>query len=199
MQKSRQGGGGGSATFSFKLSNVDNLDIMLDSAALLDFTSIALALHHRESILAGQRADGGSQKALVSAGTQGKLAAKGARPRARGNRGSLTKTVGFADGVTRSAIEQTLRQTKAQKQSQQVTVAARCTIGPSKLHEGFVSRDADKSGVEYFFVSGEAERVIDKAVDAWLENLLTGKPVTWTKTELLAKGMSGPARQIRPR
>ena len=49
--------------------------------------------------------------------------------------------------------------------------------------------------VEYFFVDGEAARVIDKAVDLWLENLLSGKPMQWTKTEQLAKGMSGPSRQ----
>jgi hypothetical protein len=213
MQRTRSTSGG-SKVFSFGLSQLDDLDIQLDSAALLDFVSTALAMHHRESILTGKRADGTSQRDLVAVGTQGQLAKTGARPNIRGNRGKQTKGLGFADGVTRSAIAQTLRQTKAQKRNQQVTVVARCTIGPHKTHEGFAQRELDgltikddgttvrahiSSPVEYFFVNGEAEQVIDKAVDAWLENLLTGKPVNWTKTEQLAKGMSGPARQLRPR
>lgn len=187
----RTGSGDRRSTVGFRIDFPDDFIVQLDAAALLDAVSQEVVIHHRTAIRDGRKASGGPQNRLTPKGTQALMAGKGQRPTARGNRGALSKYP-LHDHFIRSAIAETVRQTKSQKERGQYSIAAQATIGAGPMHSSFVERDGagkiSKAGAtEYFFVDGDVSRVIDGAVERWLDGLFEGRSTKWESRELKAK------------
>lgn len=137
----------------------------LDAAILVDRMSAALLRHTRESILAGQRPDGG--------GPQDELSARAlANPdRQSPHRGYASGTL--ADELYRTPIESTGRE-------------ASCRVLPPRSRNPYVGRER-KNGRELLTLRGAAGAVVEAAAREAVAEMLTGREVDKSRGELAAK------------
>lgn len=150
---------------------------------LLAIMSDVVMLQHRNAILAGARASGGQQPALDPDGVQGKLAAEGKRPDFRGVTGDNSPNA-FPATLQRSKIKRlyntrigTATVTRGGVRSRKARIGAKAgvTISAAKRHDAWLAREA-ALGVEYFFVDGDVDRLIDAQLSAWLAQAMLGPP-----------------------
>lgn len=168
----------------------EGLELAIGASSLVDYVSTALLLHHVAAIKAGRTPGGSAQAKLKPDAGQGRLAAEGKRPAARGWTG---KQENLPDLLTRSVITSqegvTLergtasgpRQRSAKgrlmgspKAATRMGVSATATIRPgNNLHAQWLI-DEGALGHEYFAIVGEADGVITKVVADYLATVLDG-------------------------
>lgn len=165
----------GRSTWGTRWRVIAGTEPQLDAAALVDHVSDVVLSEHHEAIRSGRRADGsGLQPKLNPRGTQGRRAEEGQRPNVRGYTGLTVKP--FSDEIRRTAIKvkagPTLRRTTVKLglrlRTKSPTVRAKTTIEPAPIHRGWLGTEAGR-GVEYFYVGGLVEHMVDLAVSQWLD------------------------------
>jgi hypothetical protein len=180
----------------------EGLSVNVGAASLCDYVSTALLMHHSAAIKAGRRAGGSAQAKLDPDGGQGRLAAEGKRPSARGFTG---KAESLPNILTRSAIrmqekpvriggrvEQSGPRQKGKRRptSPKMGYAAHATIHPAtNLHAQWLIDEAGR-GNEYFQVVGDADKVITKVVADYLATAANGEDRTYQKGSFRASDRS---------
>lgn len=164
------------SSWSFVWNDESDLTPYLDASWLLAEVSHAVLAAHVHAIAAGDMARGGPQAPLDPFGQSGRAARAGRRPDARG----VARTDGrsLPDLLTRDPIKGRGGAVSRSKKSgtARVGTLATTSIRPgSGGHTQFLSKDAQR-GVEYFFVDGDIEKVIDRAVGEWLNAAFEGPP-----------------------
>lgn len=170
---------GGKGAFGLEVRVDSNeLTIAVGAESLADAISAALLAHHAKCIAEGKRPTGGAQRPLDPTGRAGKAARLGIRPDARGNTGLP------------SSLPNNLRRIAAPTSGKTVTIPAVAGIGPARAQtlqtmsevgigtgvpgqEKFV--DAQEAlGVDLFSVEGDADKVIDAAIAAYMAKVFDG-------------------------
>jgi hypothetical protein len=163
----------------------DEFSVAIGALSLCDAVSRALLALHADAIEDGQRAGGGAQAPLDPEGHQGRKAAHGERPAARGNTGTAkaippnltrgpikggTKPVSVGQAVSFSSGSRAPRQ-----KTTLIGVKADADIYPMFAGQAkFIDEEASR-GVEYFFVDGKADRVIEDVVADYLATVFDGE------------------------
>lgn len=179
-----------------------DIHMQLDAVPLLDHVTDVMMAQHLESIVSGQRADGGgSQKPLVRGGQQGRLAAEGIRPDARGFTGRSIRP--FGPNIVRKEIRVLQKPVTFQRSVERLGIRfrekiegtkAKTSIQPDPIHLGWLVTEGDR-GVEYFYVDGLISRLIDMALAQWLGVALDGALKVGDKRERKAsKAKHAPTR-----
>lgn len=157
----------------------EELAISLGPSSLVDAVSRALLAHHAESISEGRRPAGGAQVPLDPHGTQGALAARGKRPKARGNTGkpnalppNLTRLEIRASGqlVTIAAVRFGI----GPKTAARIGTKASAKIEPATALQAKYVDEEEAAGIELLSVDGAADRVIERAVIDYLAKIYDG-------------------------
>ena len=162
-QKMRSGKGWGVSV------EADALDVLPSPVLAVAMVSEAVIAHHRDRIIAGQKADGsGPQVALDPSGTQGALADSGARPDVRGH----TKKAYFPNKLRRTKIRTSRKPVRFGKGH--IGIRAACEIKPPPIGN-WLDKEAER-GVEYFYTGGDVDKVVDAAIARYVE-AITGGPV----------------------
>lgn len=130
-----------------------------DAASLVDYVADVVLAQTRDAIMRGESPAGGPQRPLDPEGQQGREAAHGRRPTARGYTGK------------RNSFPMKIRRAKMRKSPGY----ARVVIRPGVKHRFFVQQDADRYGVEYFSTDGTVAALIEEATKVWLKAALAGE------------------------
>lgn len=158
-----------------------------DAVALCDAVSSEILELHYQAVSKGLKANGsGPQPRLAPDGVQGKLAARGKRPKFRGVTGSSRP---FPNNLTRTKIR-LLKKPKKLTSGVEGT-SAKATVEPGRGHKQYVAREAAgekvDEGVEFFFTDGKVEEAIDRVVRAWTDVALEGGSAEADTAERTAK------------
>lgn len=144
------------------------LTINVTADTIVDVASHALLVYWRNTILSGTKPDGSGDQVPLSQAT---IAQTGAGGRLTPYRGAASGSM--ADNLRRSAITGT-------------TTRAKCTIQTPTNRNAFVAQQAAK-GIRFIKLGGEADQVIQLAVQQWLSAAIEDKAREADKTELTAK------------
>lgn len=159
--------------WEFTWEDDDDLVAYPDASVLLARVSEALLRHHVDVIRAGKDpATGQALPPLDPDGTSGVEARLGKRPNIRG----VARRDGrdLASLLTRSKISAS---NNVKVGRGRVGGSARCIIGGgSGGHATYLQKASADHGVDHLAVEGDAEKVIDEAVSAWLDEMLQGEP-----------------------
>ena len=171
-----------------------DLPVQLDAVALVDHVSDAVLGEHYDAIVSGRKADGSQpQPPLLRRGTQGRKAAAGERPDIRGYTGRTTTP--FGANLTRTPVKVVKKAPVFRRTDQRLGmliasevegVRAKTTIEPDPIHLGWLSTEAGR-GVEYFYVGGVVEHLVDLAIAQWLDVGIDGALAAADKRERRAK------------
>jgi hypothetical protein len=171
-----------------------------DAAWLVTEILNAVLEHHHRSIVAGVEAGTGlDQKPL-----EGKSAADadaGKRPDVRGWTGksggrafpdALTRTKIAGSGVTKGKVK-----TLAGKQ----VMEASGTIKPGlSKHIDWLEDELGKRGVDYFYVDGNVEKLIEETLRRLIDQAIQAPPKRFpTQEEIAAKAVFAERSEFRPR
>lgn len=160
---------GGRIALDIKIDS-EGLDVAIGAASLCDYVSRALLQHHADAIEEGRRPSGGAQAPLDPEGQQGRKAAEGRRPNIRGNTGTDRSIPRL---LKRSEVRSTGKVVRIGRGGE-LGFTAHATIYPGAGLQGqFISDEADQ-GIEYFAVTGDADRVIEQVVVDYLATVFDG-------------------------
>lgn len=178
----------GKTSWDLWLDVEDDLELYISPAGWLDYVLTALLVHHHKSIEAGDRADGKRQMPLEPDTQQAKRAAAGKRPKWRGATDSPSNR--FPDKLTRGRISQTTKPVriggKDRAGNARVGTSARGEIKPGLgLHTKWLTEE-EARGVEYLFVTGEADEVIERAAREYWDHILD-QALPYTDAEFTAE------------
>lgn len=150
--------------------DVEPLTAAVGAASLCDYVSRALLVHTSESIMRGNRPEGGRQKPLDQDGQQGERARRGERPNVRASTGTPGN---LPANLTRSQVRSTGGLVRIGRGGQLgYTAHATITVG-NVLQNRFLAEE-DAMGIEYFSVEGAADRVIEDVVIDYLATVFDG-------------------------
>lgn len=124
------------------------LEVNTSADLLVDAATHALLIYYRNAVMAGMKPDG--------SGPQVKLSQASAADPNRLSSFRGYKTGVLADGIRRTAITGT-------------TTKARAVIMPPTNRNVFVAEEA-KRGIFYLRLGGDADTVIQRTVQTWLDN-----------------------------
>lgn len=146
-----------------------------DAASLVDYVADVILSEHMHAITSGEMPGGGAQVPLSERGQQGKRAAAGHRPKARGftpKRGTFPMKIrrGKLSGQKRASGPVQ----KGGKAPRAVNDTAKVTIQPHSKHQLFVASEA-KKGIGYFSVDGKVADRINAAVGEWIGAAIAGE------------------------
>ena len=140
-------------------------NIDLEPTILVDRMSEALLRHLRESLLTGERPDGGGEQAPLSARA---AAIPGRQSQHRGYRTGV-----LADELHRSAIKSDGR-------------TASCTVAPPPSRNAYVAGER-RRGRELLTLKGAAGEAVAAAARAAVAEMISGEPVEKDRAEKAAK------------
>lgn len=178
------------------------LEINVGAASLCDYVSRALLLHHANAIKSGRRASGSTQAKLDPDGGQGRLAAEGKRPSARGYTG---KDESLPNVLTRSALRVSQRpvrigttaasgprqKRRSGPRAPVMGFTAHANIEPANaLHAQWLIDEAGR-GHEFFSVIGESDHVITKVVADYLATAFDGTTRYYERGKVRAGEIGG--------
>lgn len=149
--------------------DAEELTAAIGAASLCDYVSRGLLMHHADAIERGQRPSGGPQAPLDPDGEQGRQAAKGKRPSARGNRG---RPGSLPPNLTRSAVRATGKVVRIG--GGMLGFTARAEIYPAFAKQAEWIAKEEALGHEFFSVTGEADAVIEEIVVDYLATVFDG-------------------------
>lgn len=144
--------------------------VAIGAASLCDYVSRGLLLHTAGSIETGKRPSGGAQRPLDPEGQQGRKAAEGRRPNTRGNTGTERS---IPQLLTRSEVRATGKVTRIGRGGE-LGYTAHATIYPGAGLQGQFIAEEDAQGIEYFAVTGDADRVIEQVVVDYIATCMDG-------------------------
>lgn len=172
--------GGGKLGIQIQITS-EALDIAIGPQSLCDVVTRALTKHHAESIAQGKRPGGGSQEPLDPKGEQGRRAADGNRPKARGNTGKPTS---LPETLTRYPIKASGRIVTIGSPPKDVKIGPRraarigtqatAVISPALENQAKWIDEEASEGNEFFAVDGLADRVIEDAVIDYMATVFDG-------------------------
>lgn len=179
------------------------LTVNVGAASLCDVVTQALLVHHARAIKAGRRPGGAGQAPLDPDGGQGRLAAEGGRPSARGFTGKEDSLPNILTRYPMRVSKKPVRiggrveasgpraRGRRRPSAPMMGIAARAEIGPANaLHAKWLI-DEYNSGHEFFAVVGDADRVITKVVADYLAGAFSGEPRTYTAGAIRAREIGG--------
>ena len=176
----------------------DALELSIGAGSLCDAVSTALLLHHSRAIKAGRRPGGASQAPLDPDGGQGRLAAEGKRPSARGFTG---KDESLPNVLTRTAIRLSKGEVRIGGSTRAAGPRQKGKRGPTSPNMGFSAIaniepanalhaqwliDEASRGHEFFAIVGESDAVVTKVVADYLATVTDG-PRTFEKRRFQAR------------
>lgn len=157
------------------------------AGSLCDAISTALLAWHMEAIQTGERGDGPPQEKLNPNAQQGTLAKQGKRPNVRGWTGGARA---LPLELTRTEIRATGKSVIIDRRSGKTGTTAHANVQPGgNLHDDFLKREHDERGIEYLFVTGEAEKIIDATLVAFMETYDDEKGRNYTAGRIKAKDL----------
>lgn len=153
----RRGRGG---AINLAVSYPDDFVLYPGAKELIAFISEAVHEAHVTAVKLGQDPTGKQHPPLKEGTIADRMARKGRRPDERGNTGYKRN---FVDNLTRAKVG-----------GNDKRATARIRPGRGRAFDLWLSNEL-KRGIEYFGVGGDVDRMIDLAIEDWLDQVMQEK------------------------